>query len=369
MAMARKITLLLTLVALALPATASADIPRGFIGVSPQSTAKASDFELMREAGIASVRLPLFWVGAQSVSPYLADPNWSGFDREVAIAAKAGIRIMPFVWGSPEWAASKPIEMPVDTPFQRWAWSDFLRAAVERYGSDGEFWEEHGALPYLPVRRWEIWNEENLVTFAADPDPVKFATLIRLSGRIVRRGDPAAEVIVGGFFGRPLQVPPNVASADFLARLYRAGGVKRWFDGVGLHPYVAHARGMATQMRGLRRVMRANGDAATPIYLTELGWGSADGPTRWEQGLYGQANELSRAFEMISANRRRWRIGGVWWYSWSDEGGSCSFCRSAGLLTAEREAKPSWYRFNEWTGGDPDTVPRAAVEDPQEVGG
>ncbi len=360
MAMARKIAPLLVLLSLALPvAGARADIPRGFIGVSPQSAAKASDFELMREAGITSVRLPLYWIGAQAKSPYLADPNWSGFDREVAIAAKEGIRIMPFVWGSPEWAADKPIEMPVETPFQRWAWSDFLRAAAERYGSEGEFWEEHTALPYLPIERWEIWNEENLVTFAEDPDPAKFATLIRISGRVLERTDPAAEVIVGGFFGQPLQVPPNVASADFLSRLYRAGGVKRWFDGVGLHPYVAKARGMATQIRRLRRVMRANGDAATPIYVTELGWGSAAGPTRWEQGLYGQANQLTRAFAMLSANRQRWRVGGVWWFSWTDEGGGCSFCRSAGLLTADREAKPSWYRFNEWTGGDPSTVPRA----------
>ena len=54
-----------------------------------------------------------------------------------------------------------------------------------------------------------------------------------------------------------------------------------------------------------------------------------------------------------------WRIGGVWWFTWTDEGGGCQFCRSAGLLTEKRKAKPAWYRFNAWTGGDPDTVPRA----------
>lgn len=371
MAMARKFSLLLTLFALALPAApALADIPPGFIGVSPQSAAKTSDYELMRKAGVSSVRLPLYWIGAQPKSPYLADPNWRGFDREVAIAAREGIRIMPFVWGSPEWAASERGTMPVRTPFQRWAWSDFLRAAAERYGAEGEFWEEHTALPYLPVERWEIWNEENLVTFSADdPSPARFASLIRISGKALKKVDPGAEVILGGFFGRPLQVPPNVASGDFLARIYRAGNVKRWFDGVGLHPYVAEARAMGSQLRNLRRIMRRHGDAATPIYITELGWGSDSGPTRWERGLHGQAAELTRAFEMISANRLRWRLGGVWWFSWSDEGGACSFCRSAGLLTADREAKPSWYRFNEWTGGDPDTVPRASGAIPEGVGG
>ena len=48
------------------------------------------------------------------------------------------------------------------------------------------------------------------------------------------------------------------------------------------------------------------------------------------------------------------RVGGK-----SDEGGGCQFCRSAGLLTEKRKAKPAWYRFNAWTGGDPDTVQKA----------
>ena len=366
MAMARKLSLLLTLFALALPAApALANIPPGFIGVSPQSAAKASDYELMRKAGVTSSRLLLSWHGTQSKSPYFADPNWRGFDHEVAVAAREGIRIFPVVWGSPEWVAPEPGTMPVRTPFQRWAWSDFLRAAAERYGADGEFWDEHPWLPYLPVGRWEIWNEENLVTFAADdPSPARYATLLRISGKALKRVDPKAEVIIGGFFGRPLQVPPNVASGNFLARIYRAGNVKRWFDGVGLHPYVAEARAMGSQLRNLRRIMRHYGDAKTPIYITELGWGSDSGPTRWERGLRGQATQLTRAFEMISSNRLRWRLGGAWWFTWSDEGGTCSFCRSAGLLTADREAKPAWYRFNEWTGGDPGAVPRAAVTIP-----
>jgi hypothetical protein len=170
-------------------------------------------------------------------------------------------------------------------------------------------------------------------------------------------------VIVGGLFGRPLQIPPNIASGDFLARLYRARRVKQFFDGVALHPYVADARAMGTQLTNLRRIMRRHGDGATPLYVTELGWGSASGPTRWQRGLWGQATQLSKAFAMLSANRVRWGVRGAWWFTWSDEGGSCVFCHSAGLLTSKREAKPAWYRFNEWTGGDAGTVPRIGSGD------
>ena len=104
--------------------------------------------------------------------------------------------------------------------------------------------------------------------------------------------------------------------------------------------------------------MRRHGDADTPLYVTELGWGSDSGPTRWQRGLWGQANELSKAFSMLSVNRQRWNVRGAWGFTWSDEGGSCVFCHSAGLLNAKREAKPAWYRYNEWTGGDAGVVPR-----------
>jgi hypothetical protein len=104
--------------------------------------------------------------------------------------------------------------------------------------------------------------------------------------------------------------------------------------------------------------MRRHQDGATPLYVTELGWGSESGPTRWQRGLWGQADQLSKAFSLLSANRSRWKVRGAWWFTWTDEGGSCVFCHSAGLLTAKREGKPAWYRFNEWTGGDAGTVPR-----------
>ncbi len=358
--MTRKTLLIPLLLVLATtwPAAAHAYLPPGFIGISPQSAASAKDFELMREAGVEKVRLPLYWSVVQESSPLIAGADWDGFDREVKLAAEAGIRVMPFVWGTPEWASPQVIDLPVRSAWQRWGWSKLLREAVRRYGPDGYFWEENPELNFLPIRRWEIWNEQNIVTFADRPDPAAFARLIRISGRTLHRIDPGAKVIVGGFFGRPLQIPPNMASGDFLSRLYGAGDVKRYFDGVALHPYVARARAMGAQIQNLRRVMRKHGDARTPIYVTELGWGSRNGPTRWERGLYGQAQQLSRAFSMLSANRLRWRVGGVWWFTWTDEGGSCSFCRSAGLLTEKRMAKPAWYRFNAWTGGDPDTVER-----------
>lgn len=349
---------LAVLLLVALPPAAGAGVPPGFLGISPQGQPDDADYQLMEEAGVRSVRLPLFWSEVESAGRFLSPPDWSGFDLGVELAAKHGMRVMPFVLGSPPWIAPESKLEPA-TGWQLYAWASFLHRAVRRYGPGGVFWRRSAELPYRPIRNWEIWNEQNIVTFGR-VDPTRFARLIRISGRVIHRVDRGARVILGGLFGRPLQVPPNDAPGDFLARVYRAGRVKPFFDGVALHPYVARARAIRGQIRNLRRIMRAHGDVHTPLYITELGWGSDGFESRWERGWRGQARELQQAMTMLSRHRRAWRIGGVWWFSWRDAVGHvCQFCDSSGLLTVNREAKPAWYRFNAWTGGDASIVPRA----------
>jgi hypothetical protein len=360
----RKPTLLAVVVAVLCaiaPATAgAAPAPPGFVvGISPQTPASEEDYALMAEAGLESLRLPLNWSSIEPHGAYWA-PGWTDFDRSVALAAEHGMRVFPFVWGTPSWVAEQPAVEPVRNAWAGRSWGDFLRQAVRRYGPYGDFWRENPDLPAFPIRDWEIWNEENIVTFSPNPDPARYARLLRIAGRSIHGADRGAKVILGGLFGRPLQVPPNVPPGTFLNGVYRARDVKRFFDGVALHPYVADAAAIEPQIRNLRRVMRLHHDAATRIYVTELGWGSDSYQTRWERGMAGQARELDQAFSMLTSHRRSWRIAGAWWFSWADAGPLCQFCDSAGLLTGRREAKPSWYRFTAWTGGDPDIVPRAA---------
>jgi hypothetical protein len=347
-----------TLAVMAAPQTASAYLPPGFFGIVPQEPPSETDYQLMEEAGVRSVRLPLFWSEVQPARPSVKRPDWSVVDFEVERAAEHGMSILLNAFATPRWISRERFQEPV-TPWKLRAWALFLHQAARRYGPDGRFWWENEEVPYDPVRDWEIWNEENIVTFG-DTDPEDFARLIRTSGRALHRNDPGSKVIIGGFFGRPLQIPPNVSAAGFLQGIYEAGNVKRYFDGVALHPYVAAAKAMRWEILGLRQVMHENHDGGTPVYVTELGWGSARFESRWERGPHGQARELNNAFAMLAGHRLSWRIGGVWWYSWLDRFDVCQFCDSAGLLTRNREAKPAFYRFTEWTGGDPNIVPRAS---------
>lgn len=353
----KPVAAVVALLVLMQPQGAPGAVSPGVIGISPQHQSDEEDFQLMEEAGVQSVRISLFWAQVESVPPLLGDRDWKSFDVDVALAARHEMQVLAVVGSSPRWIAPEQRLEPF-LGWQRRAWASFLRAAVSRYGAGGSFWRENPDLPYLPVRLWELWNEQNIVTFGR-ANPERFAPVLRAGGRAIHATDPRATVILGGLFGRPLQIPPNVSSGDFLSRLYRARHVKRYFDGVALHPYVADAAAMRPQIRNLRRIMRIHHDARTPLYITELGWGSDSFESRWERGPQGQARELDQAFSMLSAHRRAWRIAGVWWFSWVDLDGSCQFCDSAGLLTHKREGKPAWYSFVRWTGGDPAIVQRA----------
>ncbi|HKF83380.1 MAG TPA: hypothetical protein VKB23_10525 [Solirubrobacterales bacterium] len=345
----RLLTLALTSLFLLAPATAQA-LPAGFFGIVPQTPLGTKDLARMRAGGIETVRLPVAWSSIQR-SPR-ADYDWSGFDAAVAATAKQRIGILPVLGTSPHWATGNWRRMPVDGGRERRAWAAFVGAAVARYGSRGEFWEEHGPgsdepLPRLPIEAWQVWNEENFFYFVRPVSTSRFARLLAVTRPAVRRADPRAEIVLGGLFGAPRQgLPRALDAADFLQRLYRSPGVKANFDAVALHPYAADVAELRRQVEGLRAVMARHGDRRSGLYITEMGWGSAYNPrtVAFEVGLHGQVRELRGAYDYLLANRGRLRLRQVDWFTWKDLPGACNFCDSSGLFRqGERfRPKPAW---------------------------
>jgi hypothetical protein len=343
--------LLLLIVSLLVPAGAQA-VPRGFFGIVPQTGIGPKDLARMRAGGVETLRLPLSWAGTQPTRR--SDYNWSGFDATVAAAAEQGIAILPILSEPPGWATGSSRRMPVDSGSQRRAWAEFVRAAVERYGRRGAFWEEHSAgsrdpLPRLPIRAWQVWNEENFFYFTKPVSPGRYARLLAVT-RPAIRADPRAEIVLGGLFANPKQGPPAAMDAvDFLDRLYRSGGVKANFDAVALHPYAADAGELRSAVESVRATMRRHGDNRSGLYVTEIGWGSDYNPraVAFEVGLRGQARELRRAYGYLLANRGRLKLRQVDWFTWKDVRGSCAFCDSSGLFRegARFKPKPAWHAF------------------------
>jgi hypothetical protein len=348
-----KLAATLTLFALCLlPASAQA-VPRGFFGIAPQTPLRDADYSRMRSGGVETLRLSVSWAAIQR-SPS-SEYDWSGFDAAVTDAAENRIGILPVLGTSPNWATGNWRRMPVDGGRARRGWAEFVRAAVERYGPGGEFWAEHAPgtaqpLTPIPIRAWQIWNEENFFYFVKPVSPGRFARLLAITRPAIRRADPRAEIVLGGLFGAPKQRMPRAMDAvDFLDQLYRRRGVKANFDAVALHPYAADVAELRRQVEAVRGTMARHGDRRSGLYVTEMGWGSAFNPraVAFEVGLRGQARELRAAYRYLIGNHGRLKLKQVDWFTWKDLPGSCSFCDSSGLFRAggKFRPKPAWRAF------------------------
>lgn len=335
--------------------------PRGFFGIVPQTPLADVDAERMRVGRIGSVRWPVSWAAVQPTPR--GGYHWAGFDEVVKVAARQRLRVLPFVYGTPRWAGRKWRRLPVDNARQRRGWSAFLRAAIERYGPSGEFWREHWRgsgdfVPKIPLNEWQIWNEVNFFYFAWPASPTRYARLLKISKRAMRRADRRAKLIAAGLFGAPTAKPPNAMhSAPFLDRIYKVRGIKAAIDGIALHPYAEDARTLRRMTERLRRVALRNRHARVRLYITEVGWGSQNNPkvVSFERGPRFQIREMRRAYRYLLGNRRRLNLKGVYWFTWKDILGACNFCNSTGFFRRGNrlKPKPAWRAFVGITGGRP----------------
>jgi polysaccharide biosynthesis protein PslG len=341
---------------------AAAKSPGGFFGVSNTQSPTDGDLATMGKARVAVLRMPFAWADIETTP---GTYQLAEFDRIVARAASAGIRVLPFIYGTPVWArncAGFPAfycdrVTPLRTPQGRAGWPQFLRVLVNRYGPNGTLWSDPLDLlfpPYLPIRTWQIWNEQNSGKyFRPRPTPKAYFKLLKPAADTIRSGDKNARILLGGLFATPPK--PSISMWRFLDRLYRVKGAKKRFDGVAIHPYSPNIKGIRFQLRRAREVMRDHGDKKAPLFLTELGWGSGEGSSDLYKGISGQASMLSAAFKFALKNRRRYGLAGVTWFSWRDlppsVAGNCVICASFGLLNTDSTPKPSYNAFAGFTGG------------------
>jgi hypothetical protein len=293
----------------------------------------------------------------------------------VGSLASHGIQPVPFVWGSPPWVRPGPSRPPVDGPFAESAWRNFLKAAVARYGPGGRYWangyrQRFGAnATPRPIRSWQIWNEPNLQKYF-DPGGTsgqginKYARLVKISHDAIKSRDPHAKIVLAGNPGYPRRAA-GLKAWDFLRGLYEVPGFKGDFDVAALHPYTGSLDVLRDQLQLYRAVMKEHGDQGTPLWITELGWGSAP-PDRFgiNKGPTGQASMLKDSYRMILENRNAWNVQRLFWFLWRDPPpptgtGGCSFCSSGGLLRPNRTPKPAYAAFRRFASET--TPPRATI--------
>jgi hypothetical protein len=321
------------------PAAGRAAVPAGFFGTVSQGPLEGGEMARM-EGVVGTLRIPIYWAGCE---PSPGAYEFAGLDAEIGAAVEHGIRVQPFVYGTPAAYSPDPMRPPL-AGAARVAWRKFLVALVGRYGSRGSFWV--GRARREPVRVWQVWNEPNFSVFwQPRPDPTAYARLLASSAPVIRTADRRARVALAGV----APVGDGLPTWTFLRRLFRVPGVRGDFDLVSLHPYSASIAQLNYAIEKVRRVMVRAGLGARPLLVSELGVASGGDPgSVFVMGRAGQAQFLAEAFRRLLQMRDRWHVAGVDWFSLQDNAQFdpyCSFCQGSGLFELGGAPKPAWSVF------------------------
>jgi hypothetical protein len=346
--MRRLVVTTIALVCLALAGPASA-APRSFYGVVTAKDPSSAEFAKMGGARVGTMRIAFSWESVQHTGP--DQPyDWSRYDQIIGNAAQEGVRVLPTIFSSPGWAADKPSHPP--KPAFRDEYQAFVRAAAERYGSNGLFWTLNPLTPKVPIIDWQPWNEVNSPTFwLPKPNPKQYKQLLVATNAGLAAGDPKARVMLAGLFRSP-RIKNGVFMVKYLKGLYKAKA-RGLFDSVAVHPYAPTPKRALNAVLEARRVMSRFKDKRKPIWLTEVGWATPPGQkTPLTVSRKKQAKLLTQTYKLMNKNRKRHKIGGVLWYSFKDLPTNVWF-DNTGLFTSGGAPKPSWNAFARVAGGSP----------------
>jgi hypothetical protein len=338
-----KLTLLIALAAslvmlVATPAQAAKRrVPFGFFGTvltpemaSPERVSDAAleqQMALMASSGVESLRVTLAW---HSLERTPGAYNFALLDRVVAAAARHGIVVLANMTETAPWASERPSHadawrLPPRDPN---TFAELMRQLVLRYGPAGSFWAQNPTLPRVPIRQWQIWNEQTAPWhWQRRPWAPSYTRLLKAAYRAIHGADRRAKVVAGSLGASRANYAPWDAARD----LYRAGA-KRFFDVIAVHPFTNNSRSARLTVdqtleivRRVRAQMRRRRDGRKPIILTELTWPASVGkvPRMALLGLEttsrGQVARLKAAYRRLARDRRKLRITQTYWYNWASQ--------------------------------------------------
>jgi hypothetical protein len=294
-------------------AGAAAKVPFGFFGMSVDGAMfrhdvdQAGEFGTMTRAGVESVITEVNW---NFLQPHENQPpDWSRTDRVVLNAARRGMQVTMNVLYAPAWAAVDPGKGA--SPPEPGKYAAFLRALIQRYGPQGQFWAVHPEVTALPVRDWQVWNEPPSNGFwSMQPFQKRYVKLLQAARFGIKVTDPGARVVLAGLTWR---------SWEDIAKIYKAGG-QGLFDAVSLHPYTTRPVDVLAIVKAVRDVMAKNGDGLVPVLITELSWPTGRGKSKDDYGYEvtpkQQAERIDDVLPMLARSRVRLGIERVYWFSW-----------------------------------------------------
>jgi hypothetical protein len=245
-------------------------IPMGFNGSyslskiwsSPMGFAPWVDTHAIAEraAGATVARTPLYWDGVEGQRGVR---SWATYDAIVKADWFQGIKPILLISGAPSWASAGCTSTCVPDDAHLADFQGFVQAVVARYGS--------------LIAGVEIYNEPNLAWYwgsAADPERYVRVLCAGYDGeRAAEKAGTAHVPVAGGALSdNQTTSGGNLSLADYLKRLFAAGGAK-CMDALSFHDYPGGSNLGAHFSTALAQV-RTRRDAAAPglpLWITETG--------------------------------------------------------------------------------------------------
>jgi hypothetical protein len=340
------------LVALALPASASAAPPRNFVGLSADDlfgnagAYRDKALDQQRAARVQVLRVSFSWAAIE-VAPNSYD--FSIYDRYVVDAARRNITFLPVLFNAPTFRARRPprgnyVYPPRDNA-EMGVWAAML---VDRYGPNGSIWRSNPDVTPRPITAWQIWNEPNLKQYwLPRPNAKQYLGLLRTVGQAIKAKDPNAEIVTAGL---PDSLQKSaIRLAPYLKGLYRGGGSSA-FDTVAINSYALNAKHLGRIVGRTRKLMNRRGGRSDKTWITEIGWcdGGYKPGHRFCVGKKRQARNISSSIKLMKRKRAAWKLRGFVLFAWRDGRPYTSrdfWGNHAGLLTIRGKKKPAYKAF------------------------
>ena len=251
------------------------------------------------------------------VEPQRGQFTWEAADRELREwDLPWGLTPLPILGYTAPWASSAPDGNVNAPPRDLRAYHRFVQESVRRYRGEIEY--------------WEVWNEPNIGFFRGQTH--EYVDLLKAAAVAARAANPEAKVLFGGQAGVDL---------PFTQRCYELGAGD-YFDVMAVHPYqwgkVFNDGWFTDKLQGMRALMDQWGDTEKPIWLTEIGWSTAEGVDEQDQ-----ARLLVQSF-VTALTLGHLGVEKVFWFCVKDWGGP-----GYGVLADNGEPKPAFHAYRVMT--------------------
>ncbi|UCC62626.1 MAG: hypothetical protein JSV36_17990 [Anaerolineae bacterium] len=321
-----------------LPDTAD-DVPTAFAGVNPfginvfleqevELAKRERVLQMVSQAGFGWIRQEFPWEdieihGQGDFEDRRHEPHrsaWEKYDHIVALAEKYGLEIVARLSNPPAWSRAAGDENGTRAPPDDLDdYGDYVAAVVGRYKGR--------------VRYYQIWNEPNIhPEWGNLPiDPEGYVELLKVAYSRAKETDPGC-VIVSVALAQTIELGDCIGGYNcnlndflFLQRLYDAGA-RDYFDILAVNDYGMWSGPYDRRMRPrvinfsrpmyIRDIMVKNGDAAKPIWFTEMNWNAIpDGHPAYPS--YGRVTDEQLARYVVEGYQRaqeEWPWVGVIFY-------------------------------------------------------